>query len=353
MHRSIAWATAAAVLCLAGPRGALADVDGKAVDGQSANPSADDSFREGHALLRDKRYAEACPKFEQSQRQDPASGTLLALAYCQELSGLLATSWASYLAAAQLAEREGHAERQSAASERVQALASRVSRLTVIVPPELLSLPGFHLLRDGVEFERASFAIAVPMDGGPHVFLATAPGRVPWTSTVTLLSERDQKTLVLPVLDLAPPPPGSDGPGRSAPEVVAAPPAPASGSGAEHDDPGATLKRVGLGFAIAGAVGVGVGTAFALSAQSKNEQSNANGHCDSSGCDETGTNLRNSALSAARTATWAFVASGALAACSVTLFVTGSSKSSAAKSSARLQGTLSLAAPSVSVVGSF
>jgi hypothetical protein len=351
MRRSIAWATAVAVLCFAGPRAALADGESKA-DGESANPSADDSFREGHALLRDKRYAEACPKFEQSQRQDPASGTLLALAYCQELSGLLATSWASYLSAAQLAEREGHAERQSAASERVQSLASRVSRLTVIVPAELLSLPGFHLLRDGVEFERASFAVSVPMDGGPHVFLATAPGRVPWTSTVTLLTERDQKTLVLPVLDLVPPTSASDGKQASGDDVGAPPPTPVSSGGAEHD-PGGTYRRAGLAFAIAGAVGVGVGTAFALSAQAKNDQSNANGHCDSTGCDETGMTLRNSALSAARTATWAFVASGALAACSVTLFLTASSKHSATKAAARLQGTLSLGAPSVSVVGSF
>src|SRR5688572_5422386 len=131
MQRSIAWATAL-LLCLTQARAVLAEAD--TADGAATNLSADESFREGHALLRERRYAEACPKFEQSQRQDPASGTLLALAYCQELSGQLATSWANYLAAAQLAEREGHPERQSAASERVQVLASRVSRLTVVAP---------------------------------------------------------------------------------------------------------------------------------------------------------------------------------------------------------------------------
>src|SRR5882724_5078619 len=68
---------------------------------------ADETFLLGRALLKDRRYAEACPKFQQSQVEDPASGTLLALAYCQELSGLLASSLSSYLAAAQLAEHEG------------------------------------------------------------------------------------------------------------------------------------------------------------------------------------------------------------------------------------------------------
>jgi hypothetical protein len=351
MRKAIAWATVAALMWLARPRGVLAD-DGSRAEGESVSPSADESFHEGHALLRDKRYTEACAKFERSQRQDPASGTLLALAYCQELSGLLATSWATYLAAAQLAERQGHSDRQSAASERAQSLATRVSRLTVSVPPELLNLPGFHLLRDGVEFERASFAVAVPTDGGSHVFLATAPGRVPWTSTVTLLSEGDQKTLVLPVLDLIPSLSGGESAARSGQPVFVPPPAPVAGGGAEADSR-VTLKRAGLAFAVASAVGVGVGSAFALSAQSKNAQSNQNGHCDSSGCDETGTNLRNSALSAAQIATWSFVASGALAATSITFYVTAASKHATPKGATRVQGNLFLGAPSVSLVGSF
>ena len=96
----------------------------QASDAQQPSPSteADETFHAARALLKDKRYAEACPKFEESQRQDPASGTLLAIAYCQELSGLLATSWSNYLAAAQLPEREGHTDRKSAATERARAL---------------------------------------------------------------------------------------------------------------------------------------------------------------------------------------------------------------------------------------
>jgi len=350
MGRLIAWATTLVALILVQARPALADSDGSLAGDQasSTNARAEQSFHEGHTLLKDKRYREACAKFEESQRQDPASGTLLALAYCQELAGQLASAWESYQAAARLAEREGHADRQSAANERVQALGSRVSRLTVIVPAELLSLPGFHLVRDGAEFERASFGVAVPTDGGPHGFQATAPGRVPWTSMVTLLPEHDQKTLVLPVLDLVPPPqPAGDGvtarekENRSAPEA-----------GGTHESEVA-LKRASLAFAVATAVGVGVGTAFTLSAQSKNDQSNANGHCDSRGCDEQGSDLRNSALSAARVATWSFVASGALAVCSVTLFVSANSNHSAAKGVARLQGGVSHGAPSVSLVGNF
>src|SRR5450432_3818541 len=212
MGRTIVWTALVVLVSVAHPRASLG-ADAPSAPSPTGAPAptptptgapapepathpvekADEAFDAGRALLKDKRYSEACPKFEESQRQDPASGTLLALAYCQELSGLLATSRASYVAAARLAEREGHRDRQSAALERAQALASRVSRITVIVPHELLVLPGFHLLRDGIEFERASFGIAVATDGGNHAFEASAPGRVPWTSTVNLFAEGDQK----------------------------------------------------------------------------------------------------------------------------------------------------------------
>ncbi|MES1176373.1 MAG: hypothetical protein ABUL62_18765 [Myxococcales bacterium] len=284
---------------------------------------ADEAFDEGRALLKDKRYSEACPKFEESLRQDPASGTLLALAYCQELSGLLATSRASYLAAARLAEREGHRDRQTAALERAQALASRVSRITVIVPHELMVLPGFHLLRDGIEFERASFGIAVATDGGNHAFEASAPGRVPWTTTVNLFAEGDQKSLMLPVLD-------SVAPGDSA----AAHGGPLTNDAQERRSK-VTLERVSLGLAAASVVGLAFGTGFALRANSKNDDSNADGHC-ANGCDAEGTRNRNQALSAARASTWSFVAGGALAAASITLYIhanSGSSRVGAAVSS--------------------
>src|SRR4051812_18781657 len=174
MGRSIAWALLLILVSSVQSRPArAADTGGAQAAPTLTGDKAEESFDEGRALLKDKRYADACPKFEESQRQDPASGTLLALAYCQELSGRLATSRATYVAAARLAEQEGRSDRKAAAIDRAQALASRVSKLTVIVPPELLVLPGFHLLRDGIEFERASFGTAVATDGGTHAFEAS------------------------------------------------------------------------------------------------------------------------------------------------------------------------------------
>ena len=336
MGRLMFWAAAVVVL------GAY-PCDALAGDADDAN-KADESFHAGRALLKDKRYADACPKFEESQRQDPASGTLLALAYCQELSGLLATSWTNYLAAAQLAEREGQADRQSAATEKARALSTRVSKLTVIVPGELLSMPGFHLQRDGIEFERASIGVPIPTDGGTHAFVASAPGRVAWSSTVTLFAEHDQKTLVLPVLDLTTPVAGA--------QVGPAPPLVSDSASVSDNDSARTFKLASLGLAAAAVVGVGVGAGFAISANSKNNASNADGHC-TGGCDARGSELRNSALNAARVSTWSFVTSGALAACSLTLYLTASGKASGPKSATKVLANVSLGAPSLFLSRSF
>ena len=310
----------------------------------ASSRKADESFQQGHVLLEDKRYTDACPKFEESQRQDPASGTLLALAYCEELSGLLATSWGNYLSAARLADREGQRERQTAATERARSLLDRVSKLTVVVPAELLNLPGFHLVRDGIEFERASFGVAVPNDGGSHAFLASAPGRVSWSSTVTLLAERDEKTLVLPVLD----------------RVATAPPFEVpSDSGVVASQSRRSLSAASLSLFAGSVVGIGLGTAFALRASSKNNQSYANG-CDGRSCNEVGAELRQDSLAAARVSTWSFVAAGAFAAGGLTLYLTSPVRSTNAASGVaspalptRLVGNASLGAPGVALIGSF
>ncbi len=50
-------------------------------------PPAEALFREGREAMKRGDYAVACPKFEESQKLDPANGTLLNLALCEEALG--------------------------------------------------------------------------------------------------------------------------------------------------------------------------------------------------------------------------------------------------------------------------
>jgi hypothetical protein len=275
---------------------------------------AEETFQAGHALLAEGKYGEACPKFEESQSQDPASGTLLALAYCQEHSGLLASSWLSYVAAAHLAAREGHSERQTAAQERAKAMTERYSTLTVVVPEELGKLPGLRVLRDGTELERAAFATPLPLDGGTHVIEAVAPGRIGWRGTVTLRQEADHKSMTLPIL-----------------EESAVSPSPAPAPIKSADTPPNRQRQAGLALAIGSGVALAFGGVFGVLAITRNNASNEDGHCDARGCDAQGMELRTSAQSAARVSTWSFITAGALAAGSVALYLTSSDSSASTR----------------------
>lgn len=278
---------------------------------------ADETFHAGRALMDDGKLAEACPKFEESQRADPAAGTLLALAYCQELSGLLASARANYLAASELAAKEGQPKRHDAAANKAEELSRRVSTLTISVPSALTQLAGLKIKRDGIEVERTTYNVAMPLNGGTHAIEVTAPGRERWAGVITLQNELDHKTLLLPALDAE-----HDtlieltGPRTGASSAATGPRPAAPFESAQVR----RMRQASVGLGLASVAAVGIGVTFGLAAKSRNDASNRDGHCDNSGCDAFGADRREAALDAARVATWSFVAAGALGATAVILY---------------------------------
>jgi hypothetical protein len=313
MARPVTFVAATTMLCLGLARVALA-----------AEPEqAEEAFQRGRALLAERRYAEACLAFEESQVADPASGTLLALAYCQELSGLLASAWANYRAAAELAQNEGHAERRAVASDQSRALADRVSVLTIVVPPSLSGNAGLRVTLDGAEIAHEKFGTAMPVNGGTYRVEA-AIGQASWSATVTVGGERDKKTLVIELLPPRRVEPAA--PASTAPQLAAN----------EQDSGGSrALQNVGLATAIAGVATVGVGLGFGLVASSKHHASRRDGHCDETGCDAKGMELENAAISAARVSTWCVIGGSVVAVGGVALYF--GAKSGQRDVSARLE----------------
>src|SRR5689334_11081114 len=89
----------ALALAFAWPRLAAADV--------SPAKKAERLYDEGVALVDQGNYAAACPKFEESQRLDPALGTQFNLADCLEHTGKLGSAFRLFGAVERAARAAG------------------------------------------------------------------------------------------------------------------------------------------------------------------------------------------------------------------------------------------------------
>src|SRR5580700_5547633 len=216
--------------------------------------SADELFRQGRALASAQDYAHACPKFSESLRLDPAAGTLLNLADCEEQIGQLANAWAHFKELGDELPRSD--ERQEVALERARLLEHRLPHLTVEL--SFATAPEATVRRDDVELGRGSLGVALPVDPGEHTVVVRQPGRA-LQPVVFTLAEGQSRVLVV-------------GPGE---------PIPALGDGREAPVP--TAKRT-AGW-IVGGVGIAAlatGTYFGIRALENRNESNA--HCDGSLC---------------------------------------------------------------------
>jgi hypothetical protein len=295
-------------------------------------------FRDGRDLLARRQYAEACPKLAESYRLDPATGTLLALALCHERQGKFASAWAEYNDVASRSRAEARRDRQVAARTRALELEPMLSAVTIALA-EGAGVPGLEIRRNGVVVETAWLGTAVPLDGGVMVIDATAPGKKPWQTQITLAASDDRITVTVPRLDNAesspprPVPSASLAPGpRSAPAerpgpasltpsspVAPAPPAasPASASAAASPRHG-HLSPLQVGSIVSGVASVaalGAWATFGLLAKMHNDDSK--GQCMGDLCTVAGQHERLVAVRDGNIATAALVGGSVLAFASV------------------------------------
>ena len=289
--------------------------------------SAQVLFDKARALVQQKNFAEACPKFAESLRLDPGIGTMLWLADCYENNGQTASAWAQFKEAAGVAGLRAD-PREAVARRRAAALEPKLSNVVIALPPGT-RVSGLEVRRDGVVISSAELGLALPMDPGVHTLTASAPGRTTWSGTVEVTAARAEPLVVnVPLL-------AED---RSAAGTERDPSLPASSS-SEQNSAWGTTKYLGLGIAAVGVVGLGVGTALGLSAKSANDDSKADNHCTGNACDSTGKDLRSTAQSRATGATFAFAAgSAALAGGLLLFFLSPATKKSAWLPSVHAQG---------------
>jgi serine/threonine-protein kinase len=268
-------------------------------------------FQEGRKLVEQKRYAEACPKFAESQKLDPGIGTLLNLATCHELEGKTATAWSEFTQVLGFAERESRPDAQQFAKSHLAALTPKLAKFVIVVPKES-EQPDLEVTLDGQAFGKPAWGVAAPIDPGTHVVAAGAAGRKRWTTQVAFTAA-EQKTITVPTLEIdtsseppsAPAPPGEPIAPPSAPMPPAADSRTGSGpQAAPSNTTGQAQRMAGIIVGGAGIVAMGAGVILGFSAKSTYDDSSR--YCDASGCDAPGLALRSTAVGRGQVATALF-----------------------------------------------
>ena len=194
-----------ALLC-AEPRPAAAQTETRAAVAEAL-------YRQARDLMAAGKYEEACPKFAESQRLDPATGTLLNVAACHEKQGKLATAWLEYSDAQVAARRDARPDRVEYARDRAQALEPKLSRLTLLFATGADD-PTLSIELDGSSVGRAVIGAPTPVDPGTHTVQVTATGKKSWAAKIEIGAAADQQSLTIPKLEDAPP--GAEPPSAAA-----------------------------------------------------------------------------------------------------------------------------------------
>jgi serine/threonine-protein kinase len=272
------------------------------IAGAGEPAAAEQLYDEAKQLTASGHYAEACPKFEQSQKLDPGLGTQFHLADCWQHVGRTASAWALFREVASGARASGQMARERVAKDRADALEPFLSKLA-IVPGNASTIAGLVIQRDGTEVPREAWGSPVPVDPGKHEVIVSAPAKQAWQSGVDVEGQGKVVTIEVPLLanvaTAQAPAPVPAAVSAAQPTPVPSPPPPSTA----HRDVGVTSamptseqpvlqnrggaqRAVGWILVGAGLVGVGVGAYFG--ARWMGDHETASLHCPGGACDSIG-----------------------------------------------------------------
>lgn len=210
-----------------------------------------DMYDAADALMASGRIREACPKYAESYRLDPQLGALLHWADCLEQDGKLASAYAAFRDAAELASRAGD-RREEFALGRVRLLEKRLSRVILSTPKGPLPTKAAIYL-DTLRIVESSLGVGIALDPGEHTVRASAPGFESFSTTFTVSGEGQVQHVEIPPLKAI---------FRPSPSRSASAPLTLSQGPAVERQGNETRKWIGVGVSGAGIVAIGVGAAF-------------------------------------------------------------------------------------------
>ncbi len=221
-------------------------------------------FKDGQDLMKAQKFADACPKFEDSQKLDAQLGTVLNLAFCREKLGSTWLSWLAYRDAELRAESASKRDRAEFARQHLSELEKTLPRLVLDCGADRVE----ELTVEERVVPGASNGQPFTAEPGRRTFKFGRSGRKPGASEVIVQERRSAPQHVpCPALeDLPVPAPTPTTPTDAATDSQPRPPAP---------PPDRTPAYVSFG---AGAAGLAVGSVFGILTLS--EKSDADKLCN-------------------------------------------------------------------------
>jgi hypothetical protein len=276
--------------------------------------AAEELFRQGRAASEKNDFTTACAKFRESNRLDPAVGTVFNIADCEEKLGRLATSWTLFQ---EVVQRLPPADnRRAIAEQRSAKLEPRVPKLSIHLGGAART--DVTVRRDGVSLGTASLDTPLPVDPGDHVVIVEAPGARP-AEFHARVAEGDNAVLAVAVGDALP---AGEQPGTGA-----------GGTGTEQHSPSHTAAYVVGGIGVAGLVTGAIAGILTLS-----KKSTVNTECPDKQCSPDGLSAANAGKTLGVVTTVGLITGVVGIGAATYLFVSAPSPAESARSSAYLVG---------------
>jgi hypothetical protein len=265
-------------------------------------------FERGREQLKRGETEAACGSFAESFALEPADGTELNLADCEERLGHLAAAWRLFDQTATRSATKGNKARTAAALDRAAKLLPRLGQVTLQLANTVVPALAITIAGEPVE---ATARIDRKVDPGPVAIHASAPGRVAFERTVTI-EAGETANVTIPALgeesheeaEPAVTPPGLPPPAVTPPVVVPPPLADTRAPMRARRHSRVLLGQIVGGVGVAGMISSGV---LGLVARSEYHDPFSSGACMKIGsaidCTPAGTRAADSAVTRANWAT--------------------------------------------------
>jgi tetratricopeptide (TPR) repeat protein len=142
---------------------------------------AETLFHAGIRLKEEQKYAEAAQALEASYKQKETWNTLWHMADCYEKLGRTASAWTKFRDAVSKARGAGKKFKEESAQRRVFQLEPELSWLKIAADS---SIEGLRITLNGKALLRETWGVKMPVDPGPQIIEATAPGKKKWSRQV-------------------------------------------------------------------------------------------------------------------------------------------------------------------------